>query len=319
MSREIAEILRTQDRFLVVTHINPDGDAVGSLLGMALALSEMGKQSWAFAAHRPPSTYDFLQPDGVLVTDPASVRPEPEWIISVDAAEEGRISGDLKPFRNKARLINIDHHITNPGFGDLNMVRPDATSSAELVHGLLKEIGYTPSPLVGKCLYTGLVTDTGGFRFPGVNSRTLLVGAELLDSGFDLQEVTLALYEDYPVSRLYLERLMLERIEVLLDGRVMVSTLYDEDFLKLHAHRSETEDLVNRLRETKGVEVGILLTEQPDGSTRVSLRSKGLVDVSAVAKSMGGGGHHNAAGIKTPLTVDEIKRELLQSIAEALP
>ncbi|MCA1961732.1 MAG: bifunctional oligoribonuclease/PAP phosphatase NrnA [Desulfomonile sp.] len=318
MIQQIAQILRSEDRFLVVTHLNPDGDAVGSQLGMFLALAEMDKTVWALASERPPETYDFLGAGRLVITDPAEIHGKPSWIIATDSAEAHRISGDISRFRTDARLINIDHHISNPRYGDLNLVQPDATSSAELVLRVLKEAGYTPSQAVAKCLFTGILTDTGCFRFAGVNSGTLLVAAELLDTGFDPSEVTIPLYEEYPLTRVYLERIMLERIEIHLEGRLVMSTLLNQDFAALDAKLSETEDLVNRLREIRGVEVGVLVTALPDGMTRVSLRSKGLVNVSDIARSLGGGGHRRAAGIRTELPPAKVKEELVAAIGRIL-
>ncbi len=198
--RSIAAALEQGHRFVVVTHINPDGDAVGCLLGMHLALREMGKQSWPLSRDAIPHSYDFLPGTKDVVSDPSEIPAAPDWIVSLDVATEPRISGDIAAFRRSARLINIDHHPTNPGFGDLNWIETTASSTAELVFRILKETGYTPSAAVGKCLYTGLVTDTGGFRFAGVNSSTLRIGAELLDSGFASYDVTGPLFEEYPCT-----------------------------------------------------------------------------------------------------------------------
>lgn len=318
MTKEIARILRTEDRFLAVTHVNPDGDAIGSLLGLALALSEMGKASQALSTDKIPDMYEFLPGRELLVADPSEVAPAPNWIISVDAAEARRISGEISHFRSRAGLINIDHHPTNPKFGDLNLVEPHATSTAELIFQLLKEAGYALSPDVGKCLYTGLITDTGGFRFSGVNSRTLELGAEIVASGFEPYEVARRLFEEYPFTRLLLERVMLERMEMLVDGSLCLSTLYVEDFDRLGADKADTENLVDRLREIRGVEAGVLITEMSESLTRVSLRSKGRLDVSVLAKSFGGGGHRHAAGIKTALSPHEIKEKLIRAIEKAL-
>ncbi len=196
MNREIAGIVQNEDKFLVVSHVNPDGDAVGSLLGMYLALSEMGKQVWPFSGEKFPDLFDFLPGINALITTPEGIDDTPAWIIALDVAEERRICGDIKLFREKAKLINIDHHPTNPEFGDLNYVKPAATSTAELVHEVLAGAGYKISADVGKCLYTGLITDTGGFRFSGVDSTTLRVGAEMLGSGFDSYQVTRHLFEE---------------------------------------------------------------------------------------------------------------------------
>jgi len=318
MTKEISRILRMDDNFLVVTHINPDGDAVGSLLGLALALSEMGKKSWAFAGKELLPAYHFLPGSRSLVTDARDIRPRPRWIVAVDTAEENRIFGDISPFRDGAKLINIDHHFTNPKYGHLNFVDPGATSSAELVFRLIKDAGYVLSRDVAKCLYTGLITDTGCFRFPGVNSRTLLVAAEILAAGFDSYEVTRPLYEENPFTRIQLERLVLERIEMRVHGRLCVSTLYADDFVRIGADQSETENLVDRLREIQGVEAGVLVTEISKDLTRVSFRSKKLLDVAAVARIFGGGGHHNAAGLRTPVPPAEIKEKIAAAIEQAL-
>ena len=318
MTETIPEILRSADGFLVVTHVNPDGDAIGSLLGMHLALREMGKRSWPLCRGWVPAMYRFLPGADAVMEEPGSLNSPPAWIISVDAATEQRISGDLSGIRPGAKLINIDHHPTNPRFGDLNLVDPTAASTAELVLMLLKQAGYKISLNVGRCLYTGLVTDTGGFRFSGVNARTLRLAAEMLDAGFDSYEVTRHLFEEYPLPRLQLEKLLLDILEILLDGRLVLSTLYSEDFTRLGVTLSDSENLVNRLRESSGVEAGVLFTKMSEELTRVSLRSKDRVDVSRIAASLGGGGHRHAAGIKSTLPLPALKQRIIAEIQKAL-
>lgn len=313
---EIPELLKTQDRFVVVTHINPDGDAVGSLLGMYLALAEMGKKAWPLADRPFPSTYDFLPGFSDLITDPKKA-DSPDWILALDIAEEYRVGGDISGFRRKAKLVNIDHHPTNPAFGALNLVDPQATSTAELVHRVLKQAGYKISADVGKCLYTGLITDTGGFRFAGVNSNTLQMAAEMLSPGLDSYEITRHLFEEYPLARMHLERIMLERAQILLDARLILSTLRQSDFDRVGADLSDAENLVNRLREFRGVCAAVLITEMDD-VTRVSFRSKGNLDVSKIAQSLGGGGHHSAAGVKSRLPVAELHKEIIISLQRAM-
>jgi len=316
--RSIADALEHGQGFVVVSHINPDGDAVGSLLGMHLALREMGKQSWPLTHDGVPHSYDFLPGREDLVCNPSQISGTPDWIVSVDVATEPRISGDISPFRSSARLINIDHHPTNPGFGDLNLIDTTASSTAELVFRVLRETRHAFSAKVGKCLYTGLVTDTGGFRFAGVNASTLRIGAELLDTGFTSYEVTAPLFEEYPIHRLRLEQLLLERMELLVDGKLALSTLYAEDFQHLGAEFSDAENLVDRLRDIRGVAAGVLMTRMSDKLVRVSLRSKSELDVSAVAGAFGGGGHRRAAGLRSDLPLPALKEELISRIRQAL-
>jgi bifunctional oligoribonuclease and PAP phosphatase NrnA len=318
LMESIPDILSTNKSFIVVTHVNPDGDAIGSLLGMHLALRDMGKQSIPVCRGVVPAMYRFLPGVDEIVEESRSNNGPPPWIISVDAATEQRISGDLSGIRPPAMLINIDHHPTNPGFGDLNLVDPKATSTAEIVLTVLKQVGYQLSVDVGKCLYTGLVTDTGGFRFSGVNARTMKLAAEMLESGFDSYDVTRHLFEEYPIRRLELERLLLDRIEILLDGRLVLTTLYADDFTRLGVTMADSENLVNRLRESSGVEVGVLLTNMSEELTRVSLRSKDQVDVSKIAASFGGGGHCRAAGIKSALPLADLKLRIIAAVREAL-
>lgn len=318
MMNEIAEILRRENRFLVVSHINPDGDAVGSLLGMYLALREMGKTAWALSADTLPDMYDFLPGRASLVQSLEIQGAPPQWILALDTATEPRISGDIGNLRKRARLVNIDHHPTNPAYGDLNLIDPTATSTAEIVYSLLKSAGYRLSADVGQCLYTGVVTDTGCFKFAGVTSRTMKLAAELLEPGFDSYTVTRHLFEEHPLSRMKLEAVMLERLEIHLNGRLLLSTLLAEDFDRVGADPSDSENMVNRLRESRGVEAGILITGMADGLFRVSFRSKGRVDVAEIAASFGGGGHRNAAGLRTTMPLEDLKEGLIGAVARGL-
>ncbi|MDQ7783211.1 MAG: bifunctional oligoribonuclease/PAP phosphatase NrnA [Desulfomonilaceae bacterium] len=318
MTTDIPDILKRADRFLIVTHVNPDGDALGSMLGMHLALRDMGKKSWAMLKDSFPERYAFLPGRDSVCTSPESLNGRPDWIVSLDVASEGRISADVDLIRRTATLINIDHHPTNNGFGDINLIQTEATSTAELVFTVLRRAGYAPSPEVGKCLYTGLITDTGCFRFAGVNSDTLRLASDILASGFDSYDVTRHIYEEYPLRRMELERLLLERIRILLEGRLVMSTFYEDDFKRLGASVSESEDLVNRLRENSGVEVGVLLTQISDEVCRASLRSKGRVDVARIAATLGGGGHKNAAGLRSTLPLQALQAEIVRCVADAL-
>ena len=312
---EIAQILRNQDRFVVVSHVNPDGDAAGSLLGMYLGLREMGKQVWPVVKEPLPDLFNFLPGRNDLLIGAESKTIRPHWIISLDVASRERISGDIESFQGQATLVNIDHHPSNPGFGDLNFIEPEATSTAELVFRLFKEAGHQVSADVAMCLYTGLITDTGGFRYERVNAATLHLGAQMLESGFNAYTVCRQLFEEHPVSRLHLERIMLERLEILLDGRLIMSTLLVEDFEHLGAAMSDAENLVNRLREIRGVEVGVLIIQVATGVYRVSLRSKGIVDVASIAVELGGGGHRAAAGLRSELPLRELRERLVTSVA----
>jgi phosphoesterase RecJ-like protein len=318
MIEQVAEIINKHDNFLVVTHINPDGDAIGSLLGMYSALKEMGKTAVPIIGTKFPELFEFLPGKNDVLIGLDSLNSNPSYIISLDVAAENRICPQVDSLRNSSRLLNIDHHPTNPGYGDINYVQRHANSTTQLVYEILDKAGHPLSLDVGKCLYTGLITDTGCFKFAGVTSKTFELAAKLLEPGVDNYEITRHLFEEFAVTRLALERLMLERLEILLDGKVILSHLDLEDFEEIGADMSEGENLVNRLRETRGVEVGGLITQLSDNLCKASLRSKGLIDVSAIASELGGGGHRRAAGVKVSMSPQQLRISLLELIGRNL-
>lgn len=318
MFDDICCAIKNSDRILIVTHANPDGDAIGSSLGFQLSLKEMGKTSFLALESSPPEMFSFL--DGM---EEAIVRPDikdinPGLILALDAADQKRVVPSIELIRPKVQLINIDHHPTNPLYGDLNLVRADANSTSSLVFQVLREMDHRPSQAACKALFTGLVTDTGCFRFEGVNSSTFRLAAEMCECGIDSYQITQFLFEEHPVERISLERLMLNRLRFLIGGKVALSELYISDFKESGASLSDGENLVNKLRETRGVEVGVLMTKVSENLTRVSLRSKGRLDVSAIATKFGGGGHRRAAGIKSGLDFSTLQQQLLLAIERCL-
>lgn len=319
MLDDICRAIQESDRILIVTHINPDGDAIGSSLGFHLSLREMGKISFLALETKPPEMFSFLSGIEEAILNPNIEDLNPGLVLALDAADQKRLVPGIEPIRSKVRVINIDHHPTNPRYGDINLVREDANSTSSLVFQILKEMGHRPSYAASRALFTGLVTDTGCFRFEGVNSSTFRLAAEMCESGIDSYQITQFLFEEHPVERLSLERLVLNRLKFFLDGKVALSELYISDFTELGASLADGENLVNKLRETRGVEVGVLMTRVSEDLTRVSLRSKGNLDVSAIAAEFGGGGHRRAAGIKSALDLLTLRQELLDAIEKCLP
>lgn len=315
---QVAGIIRDFHDFFIMTHVNPDGDAIGSLLGMYLALKENGKIAIPVIGAEFPELFKFLPGSGNTVIGFDTIGFSPSHIIALDVAAENRISPEIGDLRKSTKLVNVDHHPTNPRYGDYNYVLPSANSTTQLVYEILKRAGYRVSQDVAKCLYTGLVTDTGCFKFAGVTSETFELAARLLELGVDNYEITRKLFEEFPESRLTLERLMIERLEVLLDGKLVLSYIDFEDYQKLGASMSEGESLVNRLRETRGVEVGGLITKLSENLYKVSLRSKGFVNVATVASALGGGGHSRAAGLKVSMSREEIRERLIKLIDSSL-
>ena len=214
MIDQIAGIIKEYHDFFIMTHVNPDGDAIGSLLGMYLALKENGKNAIPIIGADFPELFQFLPGSGNTVVGFDSIGFNPSHIIVLDVAAESRISPEIGDLRKSAKLVNIDHHPTNPLFGDYNYVLTSANSTTQLVYEILTRAECRLSLDVAKCLYTGLVTDTGCFKFAGVTSQTFELAARLLEFGVDNYDITRKLFEEFPASRLTLERLMIERLEV---------------------------------------------------------------------------------------------------------
>ncbi len=318
MFDDICGAIKNSDRILIVTHTNPDGDAIGSSLGFHLSLKEMGKTSFLALESPPPQMFSFLTGIEEAIVSPDITDINPGLVLALDAADQKRVVPSIERIRSEVQVINIDHHPTNPGYGDLNLVRADANSTSSLVFNVLKEMGHHPSYAASKALFTGLVTDTGCFRFEGVNSSTFRLAAEMCESGIDSYQITQFLFEEHPIERISLERLVLNRLKFFLEGKVALSELYLSDFKEIGASLSDAENLVNKLRETRGVEVGVLMTKVSKDLTRVSLRSKGNLDVSVIAAEFGGGGHRRAAGIKSALDFSTLQRQLLVAIEKCL-
>jgi phosphoesterase RecJ-like protein len=309
---EVAEVLaRPGGRFVVTAHHNPDGDAIGSMLGVARALRAAGRD--VVLAHPDPdpvpSDLTFLVRPGESIDHELPADLSERILIAVDCASEQRLWET--PVHEGARLVvNIDHHQDNTRFGDMNLVEPLASSTAEVVVGVLERAGWPLTPAVAEPLYVGLVTDTGRFGYSNTRARTHHVAAALIEAGADPAAIARHLYEEQPLDRLLLTGRALERARLLADGRMLAAVLTREDFDA--AGGDDSEGIVEVMRGVRGVEAAALVREAgPPGSYRVSLRAADPeVDVSVIAREEGGGGHRAAAGFSTRRPPDELLRWL---------
>lgn len=298
---EIARVLtRPGERFVVTAHHNPDGDAIGALLGLGRALRAAGRD--VVLAHPDPdpvpSDLAFLLAPGEAIAHDLPADLGERVLVAVDCASEHRLWP--APVHEGARcIVNIDHHQDNTRFGDLNLVDPLASSTAEMIAGLLHEAGWPLTAAVAEPLYVGLVTDTGRFGYTNTRARAHRVAAALIEAGADPAEIARRLYEEQPLDRLLLTGRALQHARPLAGGRMLASVLTREDFEA--AGGDDTEGIVEVMRGVRGVQAAALVREAgPDGSYRVSLRAADpAVDVSAIAREEGGGGHRAAAGFST--------------------
>jgi phosphoesterase RecJ-like protein len=318
---QLVEELQQSDKLLLTTHENPDGDALGSLLGMQLVLEQLGKDSVMFlAANNFPLPYEYrrIPLEEVLHELPADVAER--TIVFLDCGNIDRMPVDFL-HGSDLHVLNVDHHHDNTRFGTVNLVVPHASSTAEIVYGLAKELGAEITPLLAEALYIGLVTDTGKFMFENTTAESHLMAAELIEAGVAPHEVHRKLYEELPLARLELLSRALNSVLRYDGGKLTLTHISREDFEETGASESDSEGIVDHMRQVEGTVVAALVREliANNGRRKVSLRSTdGRVDVSIIARGLGGGGHRQAAGFTTDRPMDELVDRLRTEIAAQL-
>jgi phosphoesterase RecJ-like protein len=306
----VADAIRDHDRFLVVAHENPDGDALGSLLGLTLGLRALGKEALMYVAGSAPlpAEYRFLALDELRREVPPDIGER--VLLAVDCANERRISEERSAVEGAAMVVDIDHHHDNSRFGEVNLVVDDASSTAEIVRDLLRELDVALTPEIALPLYVGLVTDTGRFQYTNTTPKALKLAAELVEAGADVPGVFRHVYETVQFAKLKLLARALERAQLFEGGRLAVSYLLKDDFGAVGAEEPYSEGIIDHLRSVEGAEMVALIREPPRNegpARRVSLRSShDEVDVSAIARQAGGGGHRQAAGFSSEKSIAEI-------------
>ena len=317
---DAVDAIRGHDRFVLTTHENPDGDALGSLLAMQLGLVQLGKDSvMVLHGDAPlPVEYGFMSLDQLRRRWPDDVAER--VLVALDCANESRIA-DPEVLGRVPLSIDVDHHHDNTRFGRINLVVADASSTGEVVRDLFRELGVELTPDIAEALYIALVTDTGRFQYTNTTPKALRLAAELVEAGADVHRVFQGVYESVQFAKLKLLARALERAQVYEGGRIVVSYLLRTDFADVNAAEPYSEGIIDYLRAVEGADMAVLIREPPrrDGPTRrVSLRaSVDELDVSAIARKSGGGGHRQAAGFSSEASIDEItafvRREFLAS------
>jgi phosphoesterase RecJ-like protein len=318
----VAGELRTRDRFLLTAHEGPDGDALGSLLGMHKVLTQLGKDSVMFMAAKEfplPVEYRFLPLEEVFHEPPADMADR--TVIFLDCGNIDRMPVEWLTSGGND-IINIDHHHDNTCFGDINLVEVGASCTAEIVYDLALLLGAKIKPEIASALYVGLITDTGKFMYENTNAHTHRDAAELIDSGVDVDDTYRRLYEHVPLEKLRLVSRALEGIQSYCDGRLMVSYITKADYDATGAGEEMTEGLIDHLRSIEGTKVAAVIRDLANrgrAARKVSLRSSaGDVDVSAIARLNGGGGHKRAAGFSTDLEIKSLVEFLIREVSNQL-
>jgi phosphoesterase RecJ-like protein len=319
----VVEALRSHDRFLLITHENPDGDALGSILAMKLALDTLGKDvvMYLYGEVPLPQEYAFMPLEQLGREAPADASER--VLLALDCANERRLGPDETLLARAPLVLNIDHHHDNSRFGHINLIVSKASSTAEVLRDVFRELDVPLSPDMAEALYIALVTDTGRFQYRNTTPKALRLAAELVEAGADVHRVFQDVYESVQFAKLKLLARALERAQVYEGGAIVISYLLRTDFHEVGAAEPYSEGIIDYLRAVEGAEMAVLIREPPrtDGlapSRRVSLRSStDELDVSAIARKSGGGGHRQAAGFSTEATIPEITEFLVREFTAA--
>lgn len=316
MIDKVLRLVEGSRTFLIASHASPDGDAIGSTLALANALREMGKDVVAYNQDRAPLEYAFLPGYATVVNelDPA---------LSFDAGfvlDAGELRRAGSWIRERCRsLVNIDHHPYSEDFGDFYCVDTQASATGVLIHRLLQAAGHPISADVAVCIYTAILSDTGSFRYSNANPEAFRVAGEMVALGVDPWSIASGLYESQHVERLRLLALSLPTLSISGCGQYASLAVTLDMYVRAGAHEEHTDRFINYPRSIRGVEVAIFFRQLEADLFKVGFRSKGTVDVGALARAMNGGGHHNAAGAEVQGSLEEVQEWVFSRVAELLP
>ncbi len=316
--QEIGRIFREHRRFAVLGHVRPDGDALGSQLALALSLQQLGKEVRIWNEDGMLEKYSFL-PRAELLTKPPSAPEDFDVAIALDTAIQNRLGTALPAVRSAKIWINIDHHLSNPGYGDVVYVDPSAPATAEIIFRLINTQSLPFNRDIAENLYAAISTDTGSFQYPQTTADTMEIAAELIRTGLNVGRLNQQLYESYPRRRLELLRELLRTMRFEEEGRVASFTLSLKTAAELGVLPEDNEGLIDHLRAIRGVIVAVFFEELTDGKVRVSMRSKtDAADVCAICQKFGGGGHSLAAGARVVGTLREVEDRVLREVCDKI-
>ncbi|HEY7704970.1 MAG TPA: bifunctional oligoribonuclease/PAP phosphatase NrnA [Acidimicrobiia bacterium] len=300
-----AELVEKANELALACHVGPDGDALGSMLGFAASAQLAGKKVVASfgSPFDVPVSYRHLPID--LLSDPAGFPKEPGTMVTFDAASLDRLGELAKPAANAQQLLVIDHHVTTVGFGHVNVIDPKVSATGELVYQLIVTLGWPIDARVATSLHTALVTDTGRFQYSNTSPQTLHIAARLVELGARPEVAGQNIYEETSFGYLKVAAAVLGRAELDADRKLVWSELRQADLTAAGANPGEVDQLIDLVRLPGEAEVAVLIKEAENATVKVSLRSRGTIDVGSIAQGLSGGGHHNAAGFTHHGTAEE--------------
>lgn len=313
-AEEAAEVLRRHDDLLIVSHVRPDGDCIGSMLGLFFILRKLGKRVATFNVDPIPEKWDFVPG----IENVASTLPEwtPSITVFVDCGGVKRVSDDFQPI---GVVLNIDHHLTNTRFGDYNYIDVNTSAVGQQIYNILQAFGAELTPEIATVLYLSMMTDTGGFRYSNATPESFRVAARLAEAGADVSFLAQQVYETRTREEVALAARVMGNLHFEADGAMVWAELRGADYERFGGYENEPDGLSSEIRGIKGVEVSCLMHETEEGWLRAGFRGKGNVDCSAIAASVGGGGHFNAAGVFIKgVRYEEARERILDAMRKAM-
>ncbi len=315
----LGEIFRRNNTFALMSHMRPDGDAIGSQLGLGLALEAMGKEVFYWNVDGLPESLAFLPGSEKIMMPPADA-PQIDVAVALDTATKVRLGDGNLVAAAKAKLwVNIDHHISNPLYGDVNYVDATSPATGQIVYEILQALDMPITAGSRDAIYVAVSTDTGSFQYDSTTARTYRMAADLVERGLAVGDINAKTYDSHPYRRIELLRALLNTLDLSPDGKVAHWEMHDQLRLDLALKPEDSEGLIDMIRAIRGVQVAVFFEELPGGKVRVSLRSKDRsVNVCDIATQFGGGGHALAAGIRMPGPMPEAKQQVLAAISAAI-
>ncbi|MCT4595630.1 MAG: bifunctional oligoribonuclease/PAP phosphatase NrnA [Anaeromicrobium sp.] len=310
---EIIKVIKTSNKIIILPHIMPDGDTIGSSMALCLALKSLGKDVKIIMDEPLPNNIKFIEFEGI---NEWAYEFQYDLCITIDSSDTERL-GKRSEYL-KGNTINIDHHITNDFYGEYNLVDPKAAATGEIVYDLIKNLNVHMDKKIATCLYTALSTDTGSFKYDNTTSKTHKIVAELIDVGISVNSINVELYQNKPINKVKLLKDVINTMKFYYDGKVAIMHVTQKMLENNKMGISDTDGLIEMGRDIWGVEVSVLLKELEEKKVKVGLRSKYDVDVSKIAHIFGGGGHKKAAGCLINDSIKKVNEIIIENIEEYL-
>ncbi|NLL81910.1 MAG: bifunctional oligoribonuclease/PAP phosphatase NrnA [Tissierellia bacterium] len=318
MNNTISELIKkisTANNIYIASHVNPDGDSIGSILAMALGLRKINKNVNIIKTDEIPSDYLFLPNIHMIRTYDIDEEKDPiDLLVVLDCGDIDRLGKFKSIVSNSKFVINIDHHISNSGFGDINIVDEQSAATGELVFDLLVGMGIQIDKEIATCLYTAISTDTGSFSYDNVTSRTHEIVVSLINAGIDKSDINIRLYQSRSIERTNLFISSFSTLKTYNDNKIATVKVTQDMLKKANAKMEDTEGIISFIRDIKPVEVACLLKENKEKEIKISLRSKRFVDVSKICSAFNGGGHKRASGCTINESINDAERLIVEQI-----